>query len=90
MLKKAAVCTDIHFGKKSNDKTHNQDCIRYLEWFKSQVDKDSEIDHVMFLGDWNENRSALNIETLNYSYQGAKILNSIGLPVFFIIGNLSV
>ena len=51
------------------------------------VEADPEIDHVMFLGDWNENRSALNIETLNYSYRGAKILDSIGLPVFFIIGN---
>jgi DNA repair exonuclease SbcCD nuclease subunit len=87
MLKKAAVCTDIHFGKKSNDKTHNEDCIRFLGWFKSQVQADPEIDHVMFLGDWNENRSALNIETLNYSYQGARILDSIGLPVYFIIGN---
>jgi len=87
MLKKAAVCTDIHFGKKSNDKTHNEDCIRFLEWFKSQVEDDPEVDHVMFLGDWNENRSALNIETLNFSYQGARILNSIDLPVFFIIGN---
>ena len=86
-LKKAAVCTDIHFGKKSNDKTHNEDCIRFLEWFKEQVKADPEIDHIMFLGDWNENRSALNIETLNYSYQGAKLLDSIGLPVFFIIGN---
>lgn len=87
MLKKVAVCTDIHFGKKSNDKTHNEDCIRFLEWFKGHVEDDPEVDHVMFLGDWNENRSALNIETLNYSYKGAKILDSIGLPVFFIIGN---
>ena len=87
MLKKAAVCTDIHFGKKSNDKTHNEDCIRFLNWFKEQVENDPEVDHIMFLGDWNENRSALNIETLNYSYQGAKILDSIGLPVFFVIGN---
>ena len=86
-LNKAAICTDIHFGKKSNSKLHNEDCIRFLEWFKSMVEADPEIDHVMFLGDWNENRSALNIETLNYSYQGAKILDSIGLPVYFIIGN---
>lgn len=86
-LKKAGVCTDIHFGKKNNSVLHNKDCINFLNWFKQQVESDSEIDHIMFLGDWNENRSALNIETLNYSYEGAKILNSIGLPVFFIIGN---
>lgn len=87
MLKKAAVCTDLHFGKKTNSKLHNEDCIRFLEWFRSEVKKDPEIDHIMFLGDWNENRSALNIETLNFSYQGAKILDGIGLPIFFVIGN---
>lgn len=86
-LRKSAVFTDIHFGKKSNSKIHNEDCIRYLEWFRDQVQADSEIDHIMFLGDWHENRSALNIETLNYSYQGAKIIDSLDLPVFFIIGN---
>lgn len=86
-LKKAAVCTDIHFGKKNNSIVHNEDCIRFLEWFKSKIESDPEIDHIMFLGDWNENRSALNIETLNYSYRGARILDSIGLPVFFVIGN---
>ena len=86
-LTKAAVCTDIHFGKKSNSKIHNEDCIRFLEWFVSKVKEDPEIDHIMFLGDWNENRSALDIATLNYSYQGARMLNDVGLPVFFIIGN---
>ena len=48
MLKKAAVCTDIHFGKKTNSKVHNEDCIRFLEWFRDQVKKDPEIDHIMF------------------------------------------
>jgi len=86
-LKKAAICTDIHFGKKTNSRLHNEDCIRFLEWFKSNVENDPDIDHILFLGDWNETRSALNIETLNYSYQGARLLNSIGLPVFVIIGN---
>jgi len=41
----------------------------------------------MFLGDWFENRSALNIMTMNYSYRGAKKINNLGLPVYFVIGN---
>lgn len=39
------------------------------------------------MGDWHENRNALNISTLTYSYQAAKQLNSLNLPVFFCIGN---
>jgi DNA repair exonuclease SbcCD nuclease subunit len=86
-LKKGIFCSDIHFGKKSNSEQHNQDCLDYLTWFCNQVKNIKDIDYIGFLGDWNENRSALNIATLNYSYQGAKMLNNLGLPVFFCIGN---
>lgn len=86
-LKKGAFCTDIHFGKKSNSEMHNQDCLRYLDWFCEQVRNDPSIDYVAFLGDWNENRSAINIATMNYSHKGAKKLNDLGLPVYFVVGN---
>lgn len=87
LLKKGAFATDIHFGKKANSKQHNDDCLNFLDWFCDQVKSDPDIDYVAFLGDWNENRSALNIATLNASYTGAKKLNDLGLPVYFIIGN---
>jgi DNA repair exonuclease SbcCD nuclease subunit len=86
-LKKAAVFTDLHYGRKSNSDQHNQDCINFLEWFCSEVKKDPEIDHIIFMGDWHENRSALNISTMLYSFKGAKIINNLGLPVYFIVGN---
>lgn len=86
-LKKGAFCTDIHFGKKANSETHNNDCLHFLDWFCTNVKSDPTIDYVAFLGDWNENRSAVNIETLNYSYHGAKMLNQLDLPIFFVIGN---
>lgn len=79
--------TDIHFGKKSNSPIHNQDCINYIDWFCAQVQADPSIDYVGFLGDWNENRSAINIDTINYSYRGAKKIDSLGLPVYFVVGN---
>lgn len=86
-LKKSAMLTDIHFGKKANSEQHNQDCLNCIAWFCEQVKADPSIDNIMFLGDWNENRSALNISTLNYSYRGAKMLDELGLPVFFVVGN---
>lgn len=86
-LRKGVFATDIHFGKKANSERHNQDCLDFLTWFCDRVRSDPEIDYVAFLGDWNENRSALNISTLNYSYRGAKMLDDLGLPVFFVVGN---
>lgn len=85
-LKKGAYFGDIHFGKKSNSEQHNQDCLDFINWFCDNVKKEN-CDYVAFLGDWNENRSALNINTLNYAHRGAQKLNNLDLPVFFIIGN---
>ena len=86
-LKKAALMTDIHFGRKSNSDQHNQDCLNFIGWFCEQIKLDPEIDHIIFMGDWHENRSALNISTLRYSYHGAKMLSELGIPVYFCVGN---
>lgn len=85
-LTRGAFCTDIHFGRKQNSSQHNEDCIHFLQWFVKQA-AENNCDYIGFLGDWNENRTALNISTLNFSYVGAKILNDTGLPVFFCVGN---
>ncbi len=87
MYKKVAMLTDIHFGRKNNSEVHNQDCIDYLEWFCKNVNKDKEIDAIFFLGDWHEHRSAINGMTLHYSEMGANMLNALGKPVYFVVGN---
>jgi DNA repair exonuclease SbcCD nuclease subunit len=87
MMRKGYLMTDIHFGKKSNSNIHNQDCLDYIGWFCKQVKNDPDADYVAFLGDWHENRTALDVSTQNYSYRGAKMLNDLGLPVYFIVGN---
>jgi DNA repair exonuclease SbcCD nuclease subunit len=86
-LKKAAAMSDIHFGKKGNSEQHNQDCLDFIEWFCEQVRQDSDIDHVIFCGDWHEHRAALNLLTMSYSYQGAELLSKLGIPIFIIVGN---
>ena len=70
----------------NNSVVHNTDCVNFVKWFCQQV-QINKCDHIVFMGDWHENRSALNISTLNYSYQSAKLLNDLNIPVYFIIGN---
>lgn len=81
------MLTDIHFGRKNNSESHNQDCLNFLEWFCSNVRKDKDIDCIFFLGDWHEQRSAINGMTLTFSETGANMLNELGLPVMFVTGN---
>jgi DNA repair exonuclease SbcCD nuclease subunit len=85
-FKKIAIFTDIHLGRRSNSRIHNQDCLDYVKWFCNQV-KDKGYSHVAFLGDWFESRSAINIETIEYSYQALQMINDLNLPVYFCVGN---
>ena len=86
-LKKIGLFTDIHHGRRSNSKVHNQDCLDFIDWFCDQVKTAGDYTHLAFLGDWFESRAAINIETMEYSYEGLKKLNDLGLPVFFVVGN---
>lgn len=86
IFKKIAMFTDIHFGRRSNSRVHNQDCLDFVKWFCNQVN-DEKYTHIAFLGDWFESRSAINIETIEYSYQALEMLNEIGLPIYFCVGN---
>lgn len=86
-MHKVAMFTDIHFGKKNNSIQHNQDCLDFVIWFCEQVKAEGGVERVMFLGDWFENRNAVNILTLNYAQTAAEHLNKLGIPVHIIIGN---
>jgi DNA repair exonuclease SbcCD nuclease subunit len=86
-LMKGGYFTDLHLGGKANSISHNEDCVNYVAWFCEQVKKDKDIDYIAFLGDWNQERSAIDILTLNYSHKCAKMLNELDLPIYFILGN---
>lgn len=78
--------TDIHWGARDNDLVHLNDCTKFIEWVV-QLATTKQIDAIAFLGDWFENRSSIDLRTLQRSYEGMKKLDSIGIPIFFMIGN---
>src|SRR5678816_353635 len=86
LFKKAAICTDIHFGLKGDSELHNQDCIEFLEWFGEQA-RQNGCDTVMFLGDWLHNRARTENRTAYYSQIGIEILDSLNLPLFWLLAN---
>ena len=86
LFKKAAVFTDIHFGLKSNSVLHNEDCLSFVKWATAKAQAEG-CETCMFLGDWHNNRSTLNIVTLNYSLQALEHMNDNFEHVYFIPGN---
>lgn len=86
LFQKAAICTDIHFGLKSNSTQHNEDCLNFIKWFTAKAIEEG-CETCFFLGDWHNNRASINIVTLNYSIQALEHLNANFKRVYFIPGN---
>jgi hypothetical protein len=86
LFKKVAVCTDIHFGLKSNSLVHNQDCSNFIDWFIDTA-KQNGCETGMFLGDWSHQRAALNMQTLQYSLRSLEKLSAAFERFYFIPGN---
>ena len=86
LFKKAAVCTDLHLGLKSNSIIHNEDCLEFITWF-CKTAKEQGCETCFFLGDYHNNRATINILTLNYSLRCMEMLNDNFDAVYFIPGN---
>jgi DNA repair exonuclease SbcCD nuclease subunit len=86
LFKRAAVFTDIHWGLKSNSVQHNIDCTNFVDWFIEQAKKEN-CETCFFLGDWNHNRAAINLQTLQFGLRALERLNDSFEQVYFIPGN---
>jgi DNA repair exonuclease SbcCD nuclease subunit len=86
LFRKVAVCTDIHFGLKSNSLQHNQDCSDFIDWFVATA-RANGCETGMFLGDWSHQRAAINMQTLQYSLRSLEKLSAAFDRFYFIPGN---
>jgi DNA repair exonuclease SbcCD nuclease subunit len=86
LFKKVACFTDIHFGLKSNSKTHNEDCMAFVDWFIETAIKEGA-ETCIFLGDWHHNRSTTDVSTMNYTVTALEKLNNAFETVHVITGN---
>lgn len=86
MFKKAAVFTDLHVGHKGNSRTHNEDCVEFVEWFIKTA-KENGCETGICCGDYHHNRNTINISTLNYSVHILERLAESFDQFFFITGN---
>ena len=86
LFKKAAVCTDIHWGLKSNSLVHNRDCEAFIDWFIAKA-KEEGCETGMFLGDWHNHRASINLQTLQFSVRALEKLSAAFDTFYFIPGN---
>lgn len=85
-FKKAVCFTDIHFGLRNNSRAHNDDCENFIKWMVEEA-KQEGAETCIFLGDWHNNRSTVNVSTLNYTTSNVKYLSENFEKVYIIMGN---
>lgn len=85
-FKKAVCFTDIHFGLRNNSRSHNDDCEAFIQWMTTEAHKEGA-ETAIFLGDWHNNRSNINVSTLNYTTSNIKYLSDNFERVYIIMGN---
>lgn len=86
LFKKAAVCTDLHVGMRGNSVEHNEDCLKFMEWFIEKA-KQENCETCLFLGDWHHHRASISVLSLSYSAKILEKLNAGFDHVFMIPGN---
>jgi DNA repair exonuclease SbcCD nuclease subunit len=85
-FKKAVCWTDIHFGLRNNSRAHNDDCENFIKWMTEEAHREGA-ETAIFLGDWHNNRSNINVSTLNYTSSNIKYLSENFEHVYIIMGN---
>ncbi len=85
-IRKLVLWTDIHFGARNNSDQHNLDNLEYIDWLIERI-REEKPSHIAFLGDFFENRNAINVRTLNHAIVGCRRLDALGIPIIFIVGN---
>lgn len=85
-FEKVCCLTDIHFGLRNNSRTHNNDCENFIKWMTSEA-KARGCETAICLGDWHNNRSNINVSTLNYTTSNIKYLADNFKQVYIIMGN---
>jgi len=86
LFRKAAICTDLHWGLKSNSLVHNRDCEAFIDWF-IETAQAKGCETGMFLGDWHNHRASINLQTLQFSLRALEKLSAAFDQFYFIPGN---
>jgi DNA repair exonuclease SbcCD nuclease subunit len=86
LFKKSIICSDAHFGLKSNSDVHNTDCLDFIKWM-TNLAKGHNCETLIFLGDYFNNRATINVKTLDVALTGLELLSSNFEKVIMILGN---
>ncbi len=84
-MNKIAIFTDIHWGHKKDNVNKLKFTQEFVKFLIKECKK-RKIESIMFLGDFFDNQTSINIQTLNVAYNNLKVLCQ-NFKVYMILGN---
>lgn len=73
-MSKVMCIGDLHFGERGDSHSFNEHILKFLEWSVAEA-KSRGVTKVIQLGDWFHHRNKIQVQTLTYGIEGAKILS---------------
>jgi len=86
LFKRAVVFGDIHFGRSGNSPVAIRDNLDFIHWMIERA-RVLKAETCIFLGDWHDNRHAIQIATMNASLDGMEALNNAFERTWWLPGN---
>lgn len=83
---KVMIFSDFHWGKSKNSEIKIKQNEMFIDWLIKKS-KTLGINHVIFMGDWFENRNTISVKTYNHSYDALRNMSDNDITVYMIIGN---
>ncbi len=74
LLMRVLCIGDLHFGERGDSRKFNEQILQFIRWAVDMC-KEHKIDKVIQLGDWFHQRNKIQVETLTYGIEGARLLS---------------
>ncbi len=83
---KVALVSDVHWGKSRDSDIKLKVINDYFDWYLDLL-KEKNIDTIIFLGDWFDNRNLISVKTQNRAYDMVRKISEMGITLYMIVGN---
>lgn len=72
---KILLVGDLHFGEKGNSEKYNNQLLALIQWLGDTFG--DSVDHVVQLGDFFHHRKKIQVDSMGYAIEGAKLLGEL-------------
>ncbi|MFW6008907.1 MAG: metallophosphoesterase [archaeon] len=83
---KSVVLSDTHIGRRNGDPRELEVSENFFNWV-CEISEQKNIERLIFLGDWHDNRKSITIPSIHKSYEIINNVKDAFKDIFLVVGN---